>query len=200
MIAALARGLRTLTVEQAAQVVKAAIEVLPTLSVPGVKAMAARAVDLLQPEDRDAAEQRDWDARSMVSPTAPEPRSCTPNYPHSKGPLWSPCSLPWQRVEQVEGDGLTRAQRCADALITLVNCAATHGQVPASSSRASGGHYDHDRSGRSRTPGRRRRPSQLAHLTDLVRHAGDPAALPTTAGGVVTLGDAAAGSHCAAVT
>ena len=39
---------------------------LPELSVPGVKAVAARAVELLRPHDTDAAEQRDWDDRALV--------------------------------------------------------------------------------------------------------------------------------------
>lgn len=192
VIAALARGLRTLTVEQAAQVVKAAIEVLPTLSVPGVKAMAARAVDLLQPEDRDAAEQRDWDARSMVFSHCAGTTIVHAELPALEGAALESVLTALAESQRVEGDGLTRAQRCADALITLVNCAATHGQVPASSSGLPVATTITIGLGEAeRLAAGAARPSSLT-LTDLVRHAGDPAALPTTAGGVVTLGDAAA--------
>ncbi len=87
---------------------------------------------------------------------------------------------------------MTRPQRRADALITLVTAAASMGTLPASSgglpvaATVTIGLGDAERiaAGRPRPTG--------VTLTDLVRHGSDPAALATTAGGAVTLGDAAA--------
>lgn len=190
-VAALARGLRSLTPEQVDDVLAHTLASLPELSVPGVKAVAARAVELLRPHDTDAAEQRDWDDRSLVLTHYGSMTLIHGRLPGVEGEALATALSALAESLRVEGDGLTGAQRRADALITLINRAATTTDLPATSgglpvaTTVTVGLSEAERL----TTGDPR-PSAVS-ITDLVAQGRDPATLAGVAG-AVTIGDAAA--------
>ena len=190
-VAALARGLRSLTPEQIDDVLAHTLASLPDLSVPGIKAVAARAVELLRPHDTDAAEQRDWDDRALVLTHYGSMTLIHGRLPGVEGEALATALSALAESLRVEGDGLTGAQRRADALITLINRAATTTDLPATSgglpvaTTVTVGLSEAERL----TTGDPR-PSAVS-ITDLVAEGRDPATLAGVAG-AVTIGDAAA--------
>ncbi|MFN8126495.1 MAG: DUF222 domain-containing protein [Candidatus Nanopelagicales bacterium] len=130
VIATLARGLRgqTATVEQ--QIVDIAAPHLPKLSVPAVRILVAHALDTLHPDDRDAQDQADHDRRSLYATAHGGMTMITADLPGLEGAAVMEALNALAESLRVAGDGLTKAQRRADALITLVNRGAAHGDLP----------------------------------------------------------------------
>jgi hypothetical protein len=190
-VAALARGLRSLTPEQVDDVLSHTVATLPDLSVPGVKAVAARAVELLHPHDTDAAEQRDWDDRALVLTHYGSMTLISGRLPGVEGEALATALNALAESLRVEGDRLTASQRRADALITLINRSATTTDLPATT----GGlpvatTVTIGLSEAERLTAGDPRPAAVS-ITDLVSQGRDPASLAGVAG-AVTIGDAAA--------
>ena len=190
-VAAIARGTRALAPHQVEQVVKALLPSLPRLSLRHLKMAVNRAVDLLRPDDRDAAEQRDHDRRYLVFADLNGVTTINGQVPALEGAAIQAALNAVAESLRTEGDGLTRGQRRADALVTLINAAAAHGDVPASTSglpvgaTITLGIHEAERvaAGHARATG--------VDLTDLVTTANAPGALGTTPTSAATLGDAA---------
>ena len=135
-VAALARGTRALPDDDVTQVVDALLPTLPRLSLRYLKIAVNRAVDLLLPQDRN---QRD---HLVHGPPLLDVRRPANGVTMFQGQV--PSVAGRQRFSaalgalaeslRVDGDGLTRGQRLADALLTMVNAAAAHGDLPASAS------------------------------------------------------------------
>ena len=131
VVAAIARGLRGVAADVESKFLAAVVAQLPVLSLAGVKLLVAQTLDHLHPDDREAQEQTDWDRR-CVSAT----RHAGMTMIHADLPTLEADALLMAlnaiaESLRVEGDRLTVGQRRADALITLVNRAAAHGDVPA---------------------------------------------------------------------
>ena len=130
-VAAIARGLRPLPVAEQDEVVAALVPVLRGLSVRQVRKVVARAVDLLTPDDRNRTEQRHHDRRFLAFCDYGGMTMIRGELPGIDGAAVTSAIRALADSLRAEGDGLTRGQRYADALITLVNAAAAHGDLPA---------------------------------------------------------------------
>lgn len=193
VIAALARGLRQVPWAVELSIVSAVLPELRRLSVAAVKLVVQRALDLLHPEDRDAAEQSDYDRRGVWWTQHGGMTMISADLPDVDGAAVTAALTAWAESLRAEGDGLTIAQRRADALITMVNAAAAHGDLPASASGLPVGatitvgaaEADRVASGQTRPP--------ITDLEQAVRQGADPAALGVsrTQASATTLGDAA---------
>ncbi|MFN8126718.1 MAG: DUF222 domain-containing protein [Candidatus Nanopelagicales bacterium] len=131
VVATLARGLSGVTADAEDRVVAAVTPDIGDFSVAGMRVLVSRALDLLNPEQRDQAEQRDYDRRSVVSTSHGGMTMISADLPGLEGAAVIAALEALGESLRVEGDGLTKAQRRADALITIVNRAAAHGDLPA---------------------------------------------------------------------
>ncbi len=134
VVAAIARGLRPLPVAEQDDVVAALVPVLRGLSVRQVRKVVARAVDLLTPDDPDRTEHRNHDRRFLAFCDYGGMTMIRGELPGIDGAAVTSAIRALADSLRAEGDGLTRGQRYADALITLVNAAAAHGDLPTSAS------------------------------------------------------------------
>ncbi len=130
VVAVIARGLRGVTVDVEAQFLTAVLPQLPRLSVPAVKVLMARTLDLLFPDDTDTREQTDWDRRSLVATSHGGMTMIAADLPGQEGHAVMAALDAVADSLRVSGDLTTAAQRRADALVTLINRAATLGHVP----------------------------------------------------------------------
>ena len=193
VVAVLARGLHGVTATVEHQVVTALLPQLPHLSVAAMRIVVSRLLDLLRPQTRDHAEQSNYDRRHLSATHHGGMTMITADLPGIDGAAVMAALEALAESLRVEGDGHTRAQRRADALITLVNAAAAHGDLPATASglavaaTITVGVSEADRvaTGASRPP--------VTDVAEAVRDAADPAALTAsgTPAGPTTLGDAA---------
>ncbi|MFN8126128.1 MAG: HNH endonuclease signature motif containing protein [Candidatus Nanopelagicales bacterium] len=173
------------------QIVSAVLPSLDRLSVAAVKLVVAHALDLLHPDDRDAAEQADYDRRSLSWTHHGGMTMITADLPGIDGTAVTAALTALAESLRRDGDGLTLAQRRADALITLVNAAAAHDDLPATASglpvaaTITIGVAEADRVA-SAAP----RPTST-DLATQVRDGADPATIAGTPGRDTTLGDAA---------
>lgn len=133
-VAILARGTRALPESDAVQVVNALLPTLPQLSTRHLRIAVSRAVDLLMPEDRNQREQIAHDRRFIAFSDLNGVTSFHGELPSVDGCALRAALAALGESLRVEGDGLTKGQRSADALITMVNAAAAHGDLPASAS------------------------------------------------------------------
>ena len=133
VVAAIARGLRGVTADVEAKFLDAVCEQLPLLSLAGVKLLVAQTLDHLHPEDREAQEQTDWDRRFVTSTRHAGMTMIHADLPTLEADALLTALNAIAESLRVEGDRLTVGQRRADALITVINRAATHGDVPATS-------------------------------------------------------------------
>ncbi len=205
-VAVLARQLKGLPVATEGQFLAAVIEQLPRLSVAGVRVVARRFLDLLHPHDRDAQEQTDWDRRTVTFSQHGGMVTVVGEFPRLEGEAIVTALQAVAQSLRTAGDSRHAGQRRADALITLVNRAASRGDLPATRSglpvatTITVGVSEADRvaAGQSREG-----------ITDLAHDVGagtDPGALAVTGHGHgLTLGDAAvrfalcAGDHTGVV-
>jgi len=191
IIATIARGLRGLPQSVESDFVKGVLVQLPHLSAKGVRVLLSRALDLLHPDDRDAAEQSEWDRRTLIYSQHGSMTMLSADLPGLEGEAVTAALDALAESLRVEGDGLSAGQRRADALITLVNSAATHGDVPATrgglpvATTITVGISQADRvaTGAPQDP--------VGDLSEPTSETADPAAMATTQGQPVTLGDAA---------
>ncbi|MFN8125263.1 MAG: DUF222 domain-containing protein [Candidatus Nanopelagicales bacterium] len=192
VVATLARGLRGLPALTESQVVRAVAPELPKLSIAGVKLLVGRALDLLHPDDREASEQTDYDRRRLVATSHGGMTMIDADLPGLEGQAVMSALDALAESLRVAGDRLTKSQRRADALITLVNRAASHGDLPTTTAglpvalTVTMGAAEADRIAR-----REPRAPAPATLDEPAGPGQDPTALATTAT-PQTLGDAAA--------
>ncbi|MFN8126567.1 MAG: DUF222 domain-containing protein [Candidatus Nanopelagicales bacterium] len=201
VVATLARGLSGVAATVETRIVAAVTPHLGSLSVSGVKVLVARALDLLNPDDRDTAEQTDYDRRSVVFTTHAGMTMITADLPGLEGAAVIAALDAVAESLRSEADRLTKAQRRADALITLVNRAAAHGDLPTTAAglpvavTVTVGAHEADRvaAGQAREP--------VTDLAAAVQAGADPADIPQISGASLTLGQAAtrfalcSGSH-----
>ncbi len=133
-VAAIARATRGLPHREVGQLVNALLPSLPTLSMRHLRIALARAVDLLRPEDGAEREQRDYDSRYLVFSDCHGNTLLQGQLPGVDGAALQAALTALAESLRVEGDSLTKGQRQADALMALVNRAAAHGDLPATTS------------------------------------------------------------------
>lgn len=104
---------------------------LPRLSVRATRIAVRHALDLLRPQDAKHAEQHDWDRRGISYSSHGGMVLIAADLPQVEGETLITVLNSLGESLRVEGDGLTDAQRRADALITLVDRAASHEDLPA---------------------------------------------------------------------
>ena len=109
----------------------ALVPVVRGLSVRQVRKVVARAVDLLTPDDRDRTEQRHHDRRFLAFCDYGGMTMIRGELPGIDGAAVTSAIRALADSLRAEGDGLIGGQRYAEALITLVNAAAAHGDLPA---------------------------------------------------------------------
>ncbi len=131
VVAVLARGLRTQPSAVRQQFLDAVVDQLPHLSPAAAKTVLARALDLLHPHDRDAHDHSDWQRRSVVFTRHGTMTLLAADLPGLEGHAVTAALDAVAASLRTAGDGLTPAQRRADALITLVNRAAATDTLPA---------------------------------------------------------------------
>lgn len=192
VLAALGRGLSPLEHRTSTRIVDAVADELPRLSVAGVTLIVQRALDLLHPNDREAAEQTDYDRRGVWFSQHGGMTMMAADLPGMEGEAVAAALDALAQSLRVEGDGLTGGQPRADALITLVNRAAAHGDVPATAGglpvamtvTVRAAEADRVAAGLPR--------DQVRDLESQVREGADPASLGVTRTSVAgtTLGDA----------
>ena len=201
-VAVIARGMRGLTHANEMAFLNAVGDQLPQLSVRSVKVLLSRTLDLLHPNDTAAREQTEWDRRSLGATTHGGMTMITADLPGLEGQAVMAALDALADSLQVAGDRSTAAQRRADALITLVNRAAAHNDLPATRSglpvatTITVGVSEADRVAAGYTT------EATKDLTADLTGNRDPGATATSASGTaLTLGDAAlrfalcAGSH-----
>ncbi len=195
VVAAIARGLRGVTAEVEAKFLAAVVTQLPVLSLAGVKLLVAQTLDHLHPDDREAQEQTDWDRRCVSSTRHAGMTMIHADLPTLEADALLTALNAIAESLRVEGDRLTVGQRRADALITLVNRAAAHGDVPATrnglpvATTVTIGLAEADRVA-SQAP--RDRGGELATVLTTPSVGVQAATLTPSHGATVTLGDAAA--------
>lgn len=133
-MAAIARGLRGVTAAVETKFLDAVVDQLPNLSVTGVKVLVSQALDYLHPDDREAQEQTDWDRRGLTSTRHGGMTMISADLPGVEGEAVLAALDALAESLRVDGDRLTKSQRRADALITLVNRASARGDLPATRS------------------------------------------------------------------
>ena len=192
VVATLARGLGGVTAEAEDHVVAAVVPCIDEFSVASMRVLVSQALDLLNPDQRDKAEQCDYDRRRVDYTQHGGMVMINADLPDMEGAAVISALKALGESLRVEGDGLTSAQRMADALITLVNTAAAHDDLPATAGglpvgvTITMGARDADRvaSGAARRP--------VTDLNSTVEAGADPASIPATTGTTpATLGDAA---------
>ena len=189
-VAALARGTRGLPEHHISQVVTALLPTLPNLSTRHLRIAVGRAVDLLLPDDRNEREQVTHDRRFLAFSELNGITSFHGELPSIDGAALRAALTALGESLRVEGDRLTKGQRHADALMTLVNAAAAHGDLPASSAglpvatTVTIGLSEAERIAQNR-------PATRRSLADAVTAGGRPASLALTPDASRTLGDAA---------
>ena len=193
VVAVLARGLHGVTATVEHQVVTALLPQLPHLSVAAMRIVVSRLLDLLRPQTRDDAEQADYDRRHLSATHHGGMTMISADLPGIDGAAVMAALEALAESLRVEGDGYTRAQRRADALITLVNAAAAHGDLPATASglavsatiTVGAAEADRVAAGQPR--------DRVTDLETVITSGADPASLGVTRTGVTadTLGDAA---------
>ena len=104
---------------------------LPRLSVRATRIAVRHALDLLRPQDAKHAEQHDWDRRGISYSSHGGMVLIAADLPQVEGETLITVLNSLGESLRVGGDGLTDAQRRADAMITLVDRAASHGDLPA---------------------------------------------------------------------
>ncbi len=201
VVALIARGLRGLTAATEEAFLAAVLDQLPRLSVRSVRVLLARTLDLLHPQDAAAREQCEWDRRSLVATTHGGMTMIAADLPGVEGQAVMAALEALADSLRVAGDQTTGAQRRADALITLVNRAASEGKLPATRSglpvavTMTVGVSEADRVAAGQPAG------ATSDLTSDLSDGRDPRAIATGGGASVTLADAAlrfalcAGSH-----
>ena len=195
VVAAIARGLRGVTAEVESKFLAAVVTQLPVLSLAGVKLLVAQTLDHLHPDDREAQEQTDWDRRCLTSTRHAGMTMIHADLPTLEADALLTALNAIAESLRVEGDRLTVGQRKADALITLVNHAAAHGDVPATrnglpvATTVTIGVAEADRVA-SQTP--RDHGGELATVLTTPSAGAQAATLTPAHGTPVTLGDAAA--------
>ncbi len=195
VVAAIARGLRGVTAEVESKFLAAVVTQLPVLSLAGVKLLVAQTLDHLHPDDREAQEQTDWDRRCLTSTRHAGMTMIHADLPTLEADALLTALNAIAESLRVEGDRLTVGQRRADALITLVNRAAAHGDVPATrnglpvATTVTIGLAEADRVA-SQAP--RDRGGDLATVLTTPSVGAQAATLTPSHGATVTLGDAAA--------
>lgn len=191
VIATLARGLSGLAMDTERNIVTAVVPELPSLSVRAVKMVVAHALDMLHPDDRDAAEQSEYDRRTIVATSHGGMVMITADLPSLEGDAVMAAINAVAESLRVSGDRLTAGQRRADALITLINRASARGDVPATAGGLPVGvTVTMGAAEADRVMARQDRPTTTSDLTQPTDSGMDPASLATTRS--QTLGDAAA--------
>ena len=165
VVAALARGLAADALRHRAADRGRRYPELKRMSVAEVKELVSRALDLLPSQDRDAAEQHDYDRRGVWWTTAWR-------HDHDQS---GPAGCRWTAVTaaltalaeslRVEGDGLTSGQRRADAPHDHRQLCRRARRPTGQCGRTARGchHYDRRRRGR---PSRRRSVARDRHRPD----------------------------------
>ena len=133
-VAAIARGLRGVTVSVQEDFLTAVGKHLPQVSVKGIKILIAQTLDYLYPNDRDAQEHTDWDRRCLSATRHGGMTMISADLPGVEGEAVLAALDALADSLRVDGDGLAKGQRRADALITLINRAGSHGDLPATRS------------------------------------------------------------------
>ena len=191
-LAVIARELKGLPVAVEQKFLAACLPQLPQISVAGVRVLTRRFLDLLHPDDRDAQEQTDWERRTLTVTKHGGMAMLHGEFPDLEGEAILAALDALADSLRVENDHRHNGQRRADALITLVNRAASYGDVPATRSglpvatTITVGISEADRvaAGQSR--------SGIRDLAQDVADGIDPGALAVSGGGnPLTLGDAA---------
>lgn len=134
VVAAIARGLRGVTASVEEKFLAAVVQQLPHLSVKGIKVLISQTLDHLHPDDRDAQEHTDWDRRCLTATRHGGMTMISADLPGLEGAAVVAALDALAESLRVEGDRATKGQRRADALITLVNRAAAHADLPATRS------------------------------------------------------------------
>lgn len=129
-VAALARGLAPLPTGEQEHVVAAVLPHLPNLSVRSIRRFVADAVDIIAPHDTARRDQRRQDQRFLAFSTYCGSLTFHGQLPALEGDAFRTAITALAESLRAQGDGLTAGQRHADALITLVNQAAAHGDLP----------------------------------------------------------------------
>ncbi len=132
-VAVLARGLAPLPVDEQEHVVAGVLPHLPHLGVPALRRFVARAVDLLTPEDSGRREKRRHDQRFLAFSTFCGSLTFQGQLPELEGAAFQSAIKALAESLRAESDALTSGQRHADALITMVNRAAAHEDLPTTS-------------------------------------------------------------------
>lgn len=198
VVAAIARGLRGVTALVEDKFLNAVMGQLPNLTVKGIKILITQTLDHLHPHDREAQEHADWDRRCLTSTRHGGMTMISADLPGMEGQAVVAALDALADSLRVEGDRVTKGQRRADALITLVNRAAAQGDLPTTRSglpvatTVTLGLTEADRiaSGTPRTT-----TGADAATTDIavaVRNGAQAATLTGGPGQPLTLGDAAA--------
>lgn len=131
IVHALAVGTRPLTREQTRELLQTLLPRLPHLQAPDVRRVVRHAVELLRPCDGDAKEQDDYDRRFLAWSTHKGVVCLTGELPALEGEAFKAAIDALAESQRAEGDGLTKGQRRADALASLVARAAAGGRLPA---------------------------------------------------------------------
>jgi hypothetical protein len=197
VVAAIARGLRGVTADVEAKFLAAVVAQLPVLSLAAVKLLVAQTLDHLHPDDREAQEQTDWDRRCLTSTRHAGMTMIHADLPTLEADALLTALNAIAESLRVEGDRLTVGQRRADALITVINRAAAHGDVPATrnglpvATTVTIGLAEADRVA-SGSPRDRGAGTDLANVLTTPSVGARAATLTPSHGATVTLGDAAA--------
>ena len=196
-VAAIARGLRGVTATVEERFVAAVVAQLPKLSVKGIKVLITQTLDHLHPHDRDAQDHTDWDRRCLTSTRHGGMTMISADLPGLEGQAVLAALDALADSLRVDGDRATKGQRRADALITLVNRAASHGDLPATRSglpvatTVTIGITEADRIATS-TPRPATTDIAATDIATAVRNGAQATTLTGGPGQPVTLGDAAA--------
>lgn len=189
-VATLARGTRLLPGKEVGELVEALLPALPHLSTRELRIAVGRAVDLLLPTDRNEREQVAHDRRFLAFSEFKGITSFHGELPTFDGAALRAALGALGESLRIEGDGLTKGQRNVDALMTLVNAAAAHGDLPSSAAglpvaaTVTIGLTEADRIAQHWPP-------TAQSLTQAVGATSAPAAFALTPDSSTTLGDAA---------
>ncbi len=127
-VAAVEHGAKKLaTTPQRDQLVELVLPHLPNLALRETRRLIAATLDLIDPGDPDNEERRDHEQRSLVWSQFRGGISFEGYLPSVEAGKFIAAIQAVAEAARVEGDGLTVAQRNADALLQLVDIAATNG-------------------------------------------------------------------------
>ena len=133
-LALVARAVQPLTEQQTGELIDILAPRLAALSCRALTAALQHALGLLRPDDTEAQEQRNWDRRSVTATSHAGMVMITADLPALEGETFLAALDALAAAQRAEGDGLSKAQRRADAVITMTNRCAAHGDLPASTS------------------------------------------------------------------